>query len=283
MRYIKRLMKLYPATVAKKQSQRDKDFGKDDKPQPNQNANRGKKSTSGDETVYLTITPKKLFLQMPNEYKDVGFVRKLRYARWNNDTYQWEVTAHPENLTMLQNYFGKRLVEQRPVAPEVDKKPSSFLKPDYNQILVYAKEGRLRLVFSYNKALISFIKTLPYYKYDDQNQWWTVPDTEVIRKDVEGFAQARGWKLSYAAMAEKPKRKLRPRKQDVPNYRSCPEEYISQLKMKRYSPNTIRTYTDLFEEFINHYPLQDPKEITEKEIISFIRYLVDERQVSASY
>jgi site-specific recombinase XerD len=29
--------------------------------------------------------------------------------------------------------------------------------------------------------------------------------------------------------------------------------------------------------------LQDPREITEKEIISFIRYLVDERQVSASY
>jgi hypothetical protein len=184
---------------------------------------------------------------------------------------------------MLQNYFGQRLVEQRPVDPEVEKKPSSVLKPDYNQILVYAKEGRLRLVFRFNKALIAFIKTLPYYKYDDQNRWCSIPDTEVIRKDVEGFAQARGWKLSYVSMAEKPKRKPRPRKQDIPNYRSCPEEFISQLKMKRYSPNTVRTYTDLFEEFINYYPLQDPKEITEKEIISFIRYLVDERQVSASY
>lgn len=110
MRYINRLMELYPATVAKTQSPGDKIFSKDDKPQPRADTNRGKKSASGPETVYLTITPKKLFLQMAAEANDIKFVRRLRYARWNNNTYQWEITAHPENLTMLQNYFGKRLI-----------------------------------------------------------------------------------------------------------------------------------------------------------------------------
>ena len=302
MRYIKRLMVHYPGTIPGKQVEGSGMSANTaahppvaQKPGTTEIPVKGallqaapkqklsEKPNPHPEQVYLTITPKKLFLQMPNEYADVSFVRKLRYARWNSNTYLWEITPHTHNLTMLQNYFGKRLIEQRPSAPEVDITSSPVAQADYNQILIFPKEGRLRLVFRFNKALIAFIKTLPYYKYDEQNRWWTLPDTDVIRKDVEGFARSRGWKVSYRAGNDKPDRKPRPRKQDVPNYRACPEEYISQMKMKRYSPNTIRTYTDLFEEFINYYPLQNPKEITEKEIITFIRYLVDERQVSASY
>ena len=293
MRYIKRLLELYPEAIPSQQVLEEKASKAEKQAVTNRKSPDVAKATTESkpgedlstsaERVYLTITPKKLFLKMPNEYADVGFVRKLSYARWNNNTYLWEITPHTHNLTMLQNYFGKRLIEQRPSAPEVDITSSPVDQADYNQILIFPKEGRLRLVFRFNKALIAFIKTLPYYKYDEQNRWWTLPDTDVIRKDVEGFAQSRGWKVSYQTGNDKPNRKPRPRKAGLPNYRPCPEEYISQMKMKRYSPNTIRTYTDLFEEFINHYPLQDPREITEKEIISFIRYLVDERQVSASY
>jgi site-specific recombinase XerD len=39
----------------------------------------------------------------------------------------------------------------------------------------------------------------------------------------------------------------------------------------------------LFEEFINFYPTQDPKELTEKEVMNYLRYLVEMRQVSHSY
>ena len=278
MRYIRRLQELYPGTIPDKQEkepnlaaiaavQPDKRrSGKSDTSQaaPMQAAplndatiqsetkeDKQEKPSPHPEKVYLTITPKKLFLQMPNEYADINFVRKLRYARWNYNTYLWEVTAHTHNLTMLQHYFGPRLIEQRPAAPEVDTSPTSSVQADHQQILVFAKEGRLRLVFRFNKALVAFIKTLPFYKYDEPNRWWTVPDTEVIRKDIQGFAQARGWKVSYASGNDKPDRKPRPSKEELPNYRACPEEYISQLKMKRYSPNTIRNYTDLFEEYIN--------------------------------
>ncbi|WPP47969.1 site-specific tyrosine recombinase/integron integrase [Catalinimonas niigatensis] len=297
MRYINRLLELYPGIAPSGKQPEVQNLTKsapmqaapeqvtlsqaETRKEPTVQTQQEKVVTA--EKVYLTLTPKKLFLQIPNEYTDVSFVRKLRYARWNYNTYLWEITAHTHNLTMLQNYFGQRLIEQRPVAPQADKASSSKIEADYHQILILPKEGRLRLIFRFNKALIVFIKTLPYYKYDEQNRWWTVPDTEVIRKDIQGFAQARGWKVSFASANDKLDRKPRPRKEDLPNYRPCPEEYISHLKMKRYSPSTLRTYTDLFEEFINYYPLLDPKEITEKEIISFIRYLVDERQVSTSY
>ncbi len=160
---------------------------------------------------------------------------------------------------------------------------SETIRPNDRQIIAYPHRGRLRLLFRYDQAIIAFIKTLPYPKYDKKNRWWSVPDTEVIRSDVQTFAQQQGWTVEFTTGRQNSQRTPRPRKKDLPNYRPCPEEYISQLTMKRYSKSTIRTYTDLFGEFINYYPQLDPKEISEKEIIQFLRYLVDERQVSASY
>lgn len=47
------------------------------------------------------------------------------------------------------------------------------------------------------------------------------------------------------------------------------------MKNKRYSFSTIKTYKSMFEEFINYYPLKKIDEINEKQIIVFLRYLVE--------
>jgi site-specific recombinase XerD len=58
---------------------------------------------------------------------------------------------------------------------------------------------------------------------------------------------------------------------------------LLKLETKRYSPKTIATYKQLFEEFINYYPDKLIDEITEPEIISYVRYLVQLRGISSSY
>lgn len=169
MRYIHRLLELYPGIPSSgkqiegstkvTQATRQPEAQKLTKSTPTQVALpqvearkepsaqiQQEKVNGAAEKVYLTITPKKLFLQIPNEYADVNFVRKLRYARWNYNTYLWEITAHTHNLTMLQNYFGQRLIEQRPVAPQADQASSSKIEADHHQILILPKEGRLRLI-----------------------------------------------------------------------------------------------------------------------------------------
>ena len=231
---------------------------------------------------HLIITPQKYYLQMSKQEDDVLFIRQMKYARWNSTTYQWEVTAHERNLALLRSHFGERLVEQESHHSVLGRSESvPFAKN--NEIVIYAREGRLRLIFRYNPSVITFIKTLPYPRYDAQHRWWTVPDTEVIRQDLASFVEHQSWKLRYIAEPDVRRRQARPRKEDVPNYRTCPPLYINKLKARRYSPNTVRTYTDLFEEFINYYYQLDPAEISEKEVIRFLRYLVDERQVSISY
>lgn len=70
---------------------------------------------------------------------------------------------------------------------------------------------------------------------------------------------------------------------DIPNYRYCPEEYIMKLREMRYSPKTIKLYGNMFEEFINYFPMQDIKTIDEPAIIKFLKFLVTERKISITY
>jgi site-specific recombinase XerD len=70
---------------------------------------------------------------------------------------------------------------------------------------------------------------------------------------------------------------------DIPNYRTCPDEYIAKLRELRYSESTINTYSNSFEEFINYYHKWEINTIDEVKIISYIRFLVTERKVSTSY
>ena len=73
-------------------------------------------------------------------------------------------------------------------------------------------------------------------------------------------------------------------KTDVPFKRSrrIPEAYLALLERRRYSPNTIQTYTSLFEKFLNHYPQQQPETLNDKHVADFQTYLVNDKRVSVS-
>jgi site-specific recombinase XerD len=51
----------------------------------------------------------------------------------------------------------------------------------------------------------------------------------------------------------------------------------------RYSRNTVHVYTDCFTEFINYYASKELEEITQADILAYLRYLIEERCVSTSY
>ena len=232
--------------------------------------------------VKLIITPRKLFLQLKKQEADIRFIRNLRYARWNDRTYLWEVTYSEQNLQLLRHYFADRLSEQELSHPEELTAHQQKRYPGH-ELSIAVKGGRLRLMFAYDQGLITFIKQLPYPKYDAQNRWWSVADSPVVRADLEKFCQEHGWKLKYTQVSPKAGDTIKLPKREAVNYRKCPQAMLDQLTTKRYSNSTIRAHTSMFEEFISFYPQLRPEEITEKEILVFLRYLVEERQVSTSY
>ncbi|MEQ8574272.1 MAG: tyrosine-type recombinase/integrase, partial [Fulvivirga sp.] len=57
-------------------------------------------------------------------------------------------------------------------------------------------------------------------------------------------------------------------------YKTIPIEYLQKLELKKYSKNTAKTYTGLFEGFINHFPDKSLVELGEDEIRSYLSYQV---------
>jgi site-specific recombinase XerD len=62
-----------------------------------------------------------------------------------------------------------------------------------------------------------------------------------------------------------------------------PDEFIKTLTLKNYSPNTIRTYKSMLQEFLEYYKKLDPAKITEEQIRDYLLFLLDERKISISY
>lgn len=55
------------------------------------------------------------------------------------------------------------------------------------------------------------------------------------------------------------------------------------LEIKRYSPNSIETYTNAFRQFLTHFKGQDVDVFTERQIEHYINCQVTERRISVSY
>jgi site-specific recombinase XerD len=150
-------------------------------------------------------------------------------------------------------------------------------------LVVHYRRGRVRLIFYYDTALIKLIKSFPYNEWDKENKWWTVAFSELVNAQLRLFCETNGWKLEEKKDEREELKAKRKKPEHMPYYREVPESYIEKLTLKRYSYHTIKTYKNLFKEFVNYYHSRPIDEITEKEILAYLRYLVAERAVSLSY
>jgi site-specific recombinase XerD len=66
------------------------------------------------------------------------------------------------------------------------------------------------------------------------------------------------------------------------NYRKCPEEYLKKLELKKYANNTVRSYVNCFETFINYYKDRELLNLNENDIRDYLQKLVQEKR-SNSY
>ena len=138
-------------------------------------------------------------------------------------------------------------------------------------------------VNSFDHEIATLLKSFAFHRWDATNKWWTVPYSEKYLSEIKELALAKGMKVTYEEEPKGDKGVPRVSPEDVPNYRRCPDEMIQKLRELRYSNSTIKTYTNLFEEFINYFFRLEINNISEKQIIEFLRYLVNERLVSVSY
>lgn len=233
--------------------------------------------------IQIIISDKHINIKLPKNEADIQFILSFKYARWNTNSYSWTVPNYDKNWDKIKGYFENRNVkisEQTSVFDKFDTMQPNFNK---NQLLVINYANRkLKIYFVYQKELSQQIKQMPYSRWNAEDKCWEISYAEKFVSDLKRIAQQ--YALEFAIEeVERNKVKARKSKIDIANYRTCPEGYVAKLKELRYSPHTIASYTDLFEEFINHFEHDRLEDISEEMITDFLRYLVNERKISTSY
>lgn len=230
--------------------------------------------------VNITVTAKRLFIKIQKNETDTQYLKSFKYVQWDNNNRQWIIPNYGRNLELIKSYFQNRTVV---IAEQTEKKITSEKAgmPEAGTLKVINVQNRiLKIYFVYNRSLIEIIKNLALCRWNSSENCWTVPFAVQNMEKLKEIANTYQLKYVYKVVS---KTEGAPRLPKHANYLHCPKEYTEKLKELRYSVNTQNVYTDLFEEFINYYPEKQSEEITEEEIISFLRYLVNERKISTSY
>jgi integrase/recombinase XerD len=151
-------------------------------------------------------------------------------------------------------------------------------------------EQRLFLEFVFDKELISLAKSLPGARWSKQKNAWHIADTHfVIGKLLEVF-RGKAW-IDYSSL----KREIRvPGESKVKPKMSEPgiltEEdnailgnFRKWMEHKRYSPSTIRTYSDSLSSFVRFIKPKSPEEASNEDMVKFVHEYLLPNHLSYSY
>jgi site-specific recombinase XerD len=228
---------------------------------------------------------KRLFIKFPYDRIIIEKLKEMASCQWSQTEKAWYVDASHAVFVKIKEVFP----ELQPLQPSAAaSKPlakanvsAEKTQSDVVRVVQY-KTGRFRVIAHYRPLLASILKGFPFAKYDKGEKWWSVAIEEKQKKVLGDFCKTEGLELVWEDERVKIGLKPKPRAYEIPNYRKCPDVMLEKLQMMRYSANTIEVYKQSFEEFINYYNTKRIDDITEPEIIAYMRYLVQERGISAS-
>jgi integrase/recombinase XerD len=168
---------------------------------------------------------------------------------------------------------------------KMDYKKSITLKH-----LLIAEQKCIGLQFHPDKVVQALLKELPNIKWSMEFGMAHVPNTKgnlnLIYQKFRGVA----WINSNYFFAKRRINKENEevnvdwfRKRTLPiGYRACPEEFLLKLELKRYANNTVKTYVQCFEKFINAQKETDLLRINEQDVEKYLQKLIQEKK-SNSY
>ncbi len=129
--------------------------------------------------------------------------------------------------------------------------------------LLHKGTPRIAVYFEKNTTLITRIKTFEDARWSASNCYWHLPDTEANRLHFK-------LPLAYTL---------------VPNAegKASMETFKRYLLSKRYSPNTINTYSEALKSFLTFCNTKAIKEITNEDVIAYNNDYILKHNLSSSY
>lgn len=131
------------------------------------------------------------------------------------------------------------------------------------KIIKHNHEQRIAVYFEKDAALIAWIKTFPGARWSQTKVYWHLPDNDENRR-----------KLGIPLLAE-----LSPNEEGMRGL----ESFKRWLRSKRYSENTIKTYSEALKSFLVFYRLKDLNEIDNDDVIQYNTDYILKNSLSSSY
>jgi integrase/recombinase XerD len=223
-----------------------------------------------------------LKLCFPYQQELVDKVRILPGVLWSNSMKCWYLPDVEVSQNILQSLDGVELIIETVGKGRAADNEASLADESKKLLITRYVKGRIRLVFKYDPKLIALIRKIPFYFYDADEHWWTLPHLEIVLEDLNKFCKENGWHLEY--MDEWAERKLVQRKKDFEYEGTAyPAGFEEKLKVMRYSDSTIRNYSSALKEFAHFYKGRHLADLTQGEIEKFLLYITEQRRVSTSY
>jgi hypothetical protein len=149
-----------------------------------------------------------LKLGFPYTRETIEKVRSLHGVLWSNSMKCWYIPDTARSLGELRKIEGVQFIF---LGVSKDKDEQA-LQPHERMLVIRHAKGRIKVIFHYDQKLVAMIKTLPFYYYDAEAHWWTLPHIDTVLEALKDFCNERGWKLEYSD--EWAERKLALRKRD---------------------------------------------------------------------
>jgi len=132
------------------------------------------------------------------------------------------------------------------------------------EAITYKKEKRIAVWFQKDAALIDRIKQLDDAKWSYTLGAWHLPDTKENRL-----------KFKLEPLVLKPQISFDKIEQI--------ETFKKYLNTKRYSPNTVKTYSEALQAFLYYFNDKNVNQINNNDVVTFYNNYILEKKLSISY
>ncbi len=140
------------------------------------------------------------------------------------------------------------------------------------------RKKRLLLYFPYDQELIDLVRTIPGARWNRPLKCWHI---SYAAGPVERLNEKFTGMILFDLGEPNPAINKTVSVED--SVLRVPDEMIKTLKLRQYSPNTIKTYISMFKMFMEYYSDKQLDEITEPEIRDYLIFLVEEKKISQSH
>jgi site-specific recombinase XerD len=160
--------------------------------------------------------------------------------------------------------------------------------------VVHRQKECIVIPFPYDEVLLERVRKIPGATYSKTMKCWYVPDSPgIVTKIIDAFRGA-AWidktkvdnrqdiKRTATIPIAQANEKMSAKRPLTELQSQCLEQLERKLKLRGYSPNTLRTYSQHFKEFMQFFYDSDPVDLGEEEIRNYLLYLVDNKKLSKS-